>query len=96
MAAKVIFEFRFTQASLEEGKAKLGEILIDTRKFEGCLGVEVISDTQDAEHFVLVESWESAENYSKYSAWRATDGKTNLGTYFAGPPSITVYEVTDI
>ncbi|MDA8196735.1 MAG: antibiotic biosynthesis monooxygenase [Actinomycetota bacterium] len=96
MSAKVIFEFRFKATSLEDGLAELATILVDTRKFNGCLGVEVVRDVNDSEHFVLVESWESTEDYKAYSTWRAGDGKTNLGSFFAGPPSITIYEVTQV
>ena len=96
MAAKVIFDFKFNPDTMTEGKKTLGEILVDTRKFEGCLGVEVIEDTKDAEHFVLVESWETKDHYAIYSAWRQGDGKSNLGSFFAGPPSISIYEVTNI
>ncbi|CAG4909314.1 MULTISPECIES: antibiotic biosynthesis monooxygenase [Acidithrix] len=96
MAAKVIFDFKFNEGTISEGKKTVGEILVDTRKFDGCLGVEVIEDVKDSTHFVFIESWVSQDHYSAYTTWRAGEGRTNLGSFFAGPPAVTIYETTDI
>ena len=96
MTAKILFDFKFNPEITSEGKETLSQILVDTRKFDGCLGIDVIQDVKDEQHFVLLESWETKEHYGRYSAWRAGEGKTNLGSFFAAPPSITIYEVTEI
>ena len=71
MAAKVIFDFKFNEGTISDRKKTFGEILIDTRKFDGCLGVEVIEDCKDSAHFVFIESWLSQDHYSAYATWRA-------------------------
>ncbi len=96
MAAKVIFDFKFKEGTISDRKKTFGEILIDARKFDGCLGVEVIEDCKDSAHFVFIESWLSQDHYSAYTTGRAGEGRTNLGAFFAGPPAVTIYETADI
>lgn len=67
--------------SIDGAKDVIDDVLIATRAFPGCLGVDVLVDTEDPAHFLLLERWESLEHDSAYRAWRATEaGASNLGT----------------
>jgi quinol monooxygenase YgiN len=96
MAITAVFEMRVKPEALGQGlHAELHGILSDTRDFEGCLGVEVLIDTADPTHIVAVEKWASEERDAAYRAWRAGDGKTNLGSFLASPPVLTKYSSAD-
>ncbi|BCW71692.1 antibiotic biosynthesis monooxygenase [Arthrobacter sp. NicSoilB8] len=72
----------------------LRDILADTRAFEGCLGVDVLVDSKDPAHFLVVEQWASLEHDAAYRAWRAGDGASGLGDLLAGPPVLTHFETS--
>ena len=66
------------------------EVLRATRAFDGCLSVEVVVDTEDPQHVVVVERWQSLEADDAYRAWRATpEGASGLGDVLAAPPVLT-------
>jgi len=78
--------------SLATAATVLRETLTDTRAFDGCLGVDVLMDTADPTHFVLVEKWASLEHDAAYRQWRAGPGTSPLGAILAGTPVLTKFE----
>lgn len=78
--------------SLAVAAVVLRETLADTRNFDGCLGVDVLMDTDDPTHFVLLEKWASLEHDAAYRQWRAGPGASQLGEILAGAPVLTKFE----
>lgn len=78
--------------ALPTAPAVLRDILSDTRAFDGCLGVEVLVDSQNPAHVLVVEQWASLEHDAAYRAWRAGDGASGLGELLAAPPVLTHFE----
>ncbi|MCW2547000.1 MAG: hypothetical protein JWN96_1460 [Mycobacterium sp.] len=77
--------------------AVLRNVLVQTRNFDGSLGVDVYLDEDDPAHFVVVERWESIEADAAYRAWRQTpDGASILGSILAAPPKLSKLHLTDI
>jgi quinol monooxygenase YgiN len=96
MAITALLELRLKPDALDQGfHAELHTILTDTRAFEGSLGVDVLIDTVDPGHVVVVERWASEERDAAYRTWRAGDGKTNLGSFIASPPVLTKFTSAD-
>ena|ERR1700761_8721131 len=96
MAITAFLELRVKPDALDQGlHAELRSILNGTRAFDGCLGVEVLVDSADPTHLVAVERWESEAHDAAYRAWRAGDGKTNLGSFVASPPVLTKFVTAD-
>ncbi|TFD70435.1 putative quinol monooxygenase [Cryobacterium sp. Hb1] len=82
---------------LSEAPEVLHDTLLTTRAFDGCLGVDVLVDTEDPTHFVLVEQWVSLEHDAAYRTYRAGPGKSSLGPILSGTPVLTKFEIaTDI
>ncbi len=56
-----------------------------TRAFAGNTGVEVLLD--GADHVLVLEHWDRAEDYAAYQAWRATpEGEiAGLSPLISGP-----------
>ncbi|MEU2349570.1 antibiotic biosynthesis monooxygenase family protein [Modestobacter sp. NPDC049651] len=89
MAITALLELDLDPEQLDDALGVLRETLVATRAFPGCLGLEVLQDTDDPAHVVVVEQWESLERDDAYRAWRATpEGASPLGTVLAGPPSL--------
>jgi len=88
-----LLDLQIAPASLEDAPAVITGVLAATRAFEGCLGVDVLIDTADATHFVVVESWASLAHDDAYRAWRTTpEGASALGSILAAPPTLTRFE----
>jgi heme oxygenase (mycobilin-producing) len=94
MTVTSLLDMRFAADHLEDGPRALLDILADTRAFDGCLGVHVITDVADPAHMVAVEHWESLEHDEAYRAWRAGPGASGLRDYLAGPSTLTRF--TDV
>ena len=72
----------------------LRDILSDTRAFDGCLGVEVLVDSQNPAHVLVEEQWASLGHDAAYRAWRAGDGASGLDELLAAPPVLTHLEAS--
>ena len=78
MACQVLVEFRIKDGCHDKVKQRLKEILPDTRDFEGCLNLHMIQDREDASQIIIVEQWETKEQYDKYLAWREERGDVEV------------------
>jgi quinol monooxygenase YgiN len=96
MAVKVILEVKAKPGTGNELVAFFRSILGDTRAHDGCVSVETLRNSDDADHVVVVEAWESRGQYEKYLAWQRDRGTSaRLMEGLAEPPSIRHFDVTD-
>jgi len=95
MAITAILDLQLKPEAIAGAREELHRILSDTRKFDGCLGVDVLFDVNDPAHVILIESWESEEHDAAYRAWRAGPGTSNLGSMLAGPPISTNFRLAE-
>ena len=96
MAVRVLLEVRAKPGTGNELVAYLRTILPETRAYEGCLGADMLQNRDDADNLVLVETWETREQYEKYLAWRRGRGDSDrLKEGLAEPPDIRHFEVAD-
>jgi len=91
-----LLDLQLKPGSPEEGYRVTHEVLGATRAFPGCLRVDVVIDTKDPLHVLVIEVWESLEADAAYRAWRAGDGVSNLGTVLAAPPTLTKFESSEL
>jgi quinol monooxygenase YgiN len=96
MAVTVLLELK---AKSGTGAGLVGvfkQILPDTRKFDGNIGVTVFQDQDDSDTVLLIEEWESRPAYEKYLAWRTETGALDqLAAALDSPPSIRYFDATD-
>jgi len=95
VALTVILDLHVKKETLDSAPAMLREILIGTRAFDGCLGVDVLIDVTDPLHFILLERWASVEADAAYRAWRAGPGASELGSLLTGIPLVSKFEIAD-
>ncbi len=93
MSIKVFLEVDAKPECIDELKNTLVAILPDTRAYDGCIGVEVKGNQDNALNLVLIESWETRAKYETYLAWRTETGAVDaLVAMLSGPPSIRYYD----
>lgn len=97
MACTVVLEIQLKPEVIETAKGAFKEILPDTRAYDGCQGVHVVENQDEAGNLVLVETWESRAKYETYLGWRAETGVLDqLGAMCAGAPSIRYFDTVDV
>ncbi len=86
-----ILECQFKPGCIDAGTEWLRRALLATRAFDGCLGVDVIQDSDDPARLIAVERWASLEHDRAYRAWRQGEGRITEGEeLFEGPRKLTV------
>ena len=96
MATRVILETKAKPGTGDALVAFFRSILPETRAYEGCTGVETLQNSDDADDVVLVEDWETREQYENYLAWQREGGTSaRLLEALAEPPTIRHFDVTD-
>lgn len=92
MTLTVLLDLRLKPEALVGAPAMLRDILAGTRAFDGCLGVDVLVDSEDPAHLILLERWASAEADAAYREWRAGAGATELGSLLASALQVSKFE----
>src|ERR1700737_4130431 len=71
-------------------------LLPDTRNKDGCQGVEVTTNFDNADNLVLEHRGPTRKNYENSPAWGAQGGDVDkLVAASAGPPSIRYFDLTN-
>jgi quinol monooxygenase YgiN len=79
-----LLDLKIKPEAVPTAKETVEGVLVATRAFPGCLGVDVLVDTEDKAHLLLIERWESIEHDQAYRDWRATPaGASALGSIVA-------------
>lgn len=64
-------------------------VLVDTRKAKGFISISVHRNDENPNQIILVESWETREDYDAYSEWRMSgDGRANFLALLDGEPRL--------
>lgn len=96
MAVRVLLETQAKPGTGADLVAFFRSIMSETRAYEGCLSVDTLQNSDDADNVVLVEEWETRGQYENYLAWRREKGVSDrLMQMLAGPPSIRHFDVTN-
>jgi quinol monooxygenase YgiN len=97
MTCIVILEVTAKKGTGMQLVENLRALLPDTRNKDGCQGVEVTTNLDDADNLVLVERWATRKHYENYLAWRQQRGDLDKFTAeLAGPPSIRYFDLTSV
>ena len=92
----MILEVKAKPGTGDELVAFFRSILPETRAHEGCTSVDALQNNDDADNVVLVEDWETREQYEQYLAWQRERGTSDrLMEALAEPPTIRHFDVTD-
>ena len=78
MACQVLLEFRVKDGCHDKLKQHFKQILPDTRDYEGCISLYMIQDVENPSQIMVVEQWETRQQYEKYLAWRTERGDVEV------------------
>lgn len=94
MSTILIVDAKLKSDKISEAVNFFAEIVPDTRNYDGCLGIDVCIDSEDAARLVLVEKWVSMDHYQKYHHWREETGVLDqIRAFLDGPPARRVLNV---
>ena len=74
MSIVITFEVIAREGKEAELLAFFTDTLSDTRKFEGCINVDLHTEDQSPGTLFMVEEWASKQAYEAYLAWRGERG----------------------
>ncbi len=93
MSVLVLLEMNAKSGSATDIKNWLRDELHHTRGFDGCNSITFHSNQDDPNNMVIVEDWDSRQQYEKYLAWRVERGDIEkLMGWLVGEPSIRYYK----
>lgn len=97
MSILLIAEVKVKNDQIENIKSFMKQITPDTRSFNGNEGIEIYFDVEENDLMVLVEKWNSEEDYHKYHQWRVSTGVIDkLGSMLAGKPKRRFLKSIDV
>ena len=83
---RMIVEFPVYSERRAEFIDALNVILVDTRAYDGCLGVTVWTNEEDDDVVWLHEEWATRDHQAAYLKWRTDTGNTShLAPFIKGP-----------
>jgi len=96
MAVRSILEVQAKPGIGDELIAFFKLHLSTTRAHEGCMSVDALQNSDDADNLMVVEVWDSHEQQKKYLASHRERGTSDqLREFLAKPPSIRIFDVLD-
>lgn len=94
MSIMIILDAKIKENKVEDAKKLFGELLPDTKNFDGCEEIKVIFNEEDSTNMVLVEKWASKSHYEKYHHWREeTGGLDRIRALLDGRPARRFFEI---
>ena len=97
MSVIVILEAHVKPETIDNFKTNLKDLLVDTRNYDGCEKLLVNINQDDPLNIVIVERWETRQQYEKYLGWREETGVlAEFGEALTEPPNIRFFDETDI
>ena len=88
---KVTYVMNLKPEVTEAFCASMPQMLPDTRAFKGCRNVNVYRSNDDANKIILIEEWDSKQDYEAYLAWRAEQNPERKTSDLFTTPSAPEY-----
>lgn len=93
MGVTIIADLAVQPKNVDELVSVFQELLPVTRKYEGCLGIELHRNRNDPNNFILIEEWRTQEHHEKYIAWRTETGVMDqVGAYLTRAPGFRYFD----
>ena len=90
MSVNVILSLNVKPGCLDDFVTLINGMLPTTRKYDGCIEVNMYQNQENENHISFLEVWESKEQYQNYFGWRTETGDVEKIVALAeGEPSIT-------
>ena len=96
MSTLVLWDVQIKPGLGQKAEETFVENLPGTRSFKGCQRIDAYRNADDADNLLLVEYWDSIEDYREYVQWRTETGVLpDFLTMCAQDPVTRSYELMD-
>ena len=93
MSVLVLLEVSLKPENVEDFTDFMKNELHHTRGSDGCNGLTVHKNQDDPTNLVIVEDWDSRQQFEKYLAWRTERGDMEkLAPLLAGESSVRYFD----
>jgi quinol monooxygenase YgiN len=93
MSTHVLIENRTKPGRADELISRLGRVLPDALKHEGCDGVWVRRNRDDPTNVISLSQWTTRSHYERYLAWRTKSGvRESLEEMLTEPMAIRYFD----
>jgi quinol monooxygenase YgiN len=93
LSVHVIIEYRTKPGRAEELTTRLGGVLPDVLRQEGCEGVRILRNQGDPTNVITLSQWATRGHYERYLAWRTQRGdRVSFEEILDGPMAIRYYD----
>ena len=93
MSVLVLLEVSLKPESVNDFASFMKNEIHHTRGFDGCNGLTIHKNQDDSSNMVIVEDWDSRQQYEKYLAWRTERGDSEkLAAFIIAEPSVRYYD----
>ncbi|MGU3498752.1 putative quinol monooxygenase [Mycobacterium sp. C31M] len=77
MTIQATMELIIKEGRYQDFRDFMVKILPDTRPYKGCVCIEFVRNQDNPAHILVLEKWNSREDYERYVAWRMETGIMN-------------------
>lgn len=93
MTIQVIMELTVKEDRYDDFRDFMVKILPNTRPYEGCVSIEFVRNQDDPAHLLVMEKWNSRQDYENYLAWRMESGIMNeIVDMIVGEPKLRFFD----
>ena len=96
MSVSVLLEGRLKDGERDAFTALLTEKFRLTKTFDGFQAIDLTYNVEDPNNWVILELWNSREDYEKYLKFRQEDGTLDeVASVCASGPSVRIFDIVD-
>ncbi len=97
MSVLVLVEGKLHADKVDDFMSYIGDVIGDTRTYDGCEKMTVQVNQDDPTNFLFAERWATRAKYEAYLAWRTETGAIEkIAGMVDGDPSIRYFDETGL
>jgi quinol monooxygenase YgiN len=93
MTVQAIMELTIKEGRYDDFRDFMVKILPDTRPYKGCVCIEFVRNQDNPAHLLVMEKWNSREDYENYFKWRMASGiMQQIADMIEGEPKLQFFD----
>ena len=93
MTVQAIMELTIKEGRYDDFRDFMVKILPDTRPYKGCVCIEFVRNQDNPAHLLVMEKWNSRDDYENYFKWRIESGVMDqIADMIEGEPKLQFFD----
>ena len=93
MTVQAIMELTIKEGRYDDFRDFMVNILQGTRPYKGCVCIEFVRNQDNPAHLLVMEKWNSREDYQNYFEWRMESGvMAQIVDMIEGEPKLQFFD----